>query len=279
MMGVKETQDMTHLMFDGYGVKTSVKLGEINLLNQTINLVLFDLGLKPISPAFLLPYDYGLVPLDEGVSSYIFLTGGHFTIHTFPLRGCYFVDLFVQADISAKRLQTILQKYWPSDLKKSRLFDAKRDQDNHSETFDAKSVFGPHVMANVTLNKPLTIEESNRFLETLIHDIDMTPITRAYSVFDQYKNPQFLSTIVMIAESHLSIHVNLKTNTMYFDIFSCKMFDYSGIQKQLAQFGLVNGWHIVPRGQKHDERSSNRKAKNVVSVKTKKALNWWKDAS
>ncbi len=270
---------MTHLMYDGYGVATKVKLGDINRLNQTINLVLYDLGLKPISPAFLLPYDYGLIPLDEGVSSYIFFRGGHFTIHTFPLRGCYFVDLFAQESIPPAKFEKVLQTYWPTVAKKSRLFDANRDGVNASETFDPQAVFGPHVMANVTLKTPLTIEQANRFLETLIHDIGMTPITRAYSIYDQYKQPTFLSGIVMIAESHLSIHLNLKTKVMYFDIFSCKMFDYSGIQKQLAQYGQVKGWHVVPRGQQHDERSFNRVAKTTINPKTKRALNWWKDPS
>jgi S-adenosylmethionine/arginine decarboxylase-like enzyme len=268
---------MTHLMFDGYGVSSKIHLGDINRLNQTINLVLYDLGLRPIAPAFLLPYDYGLIPLDEGVSSYVFLQGGHFTIHTFPLRGCYFVDLFVQETVMPARFEKVLQTYWPSLKTSSRLFTAQRDGANASETFDPALVFGPHVMANVTFKQPFTMEQSNAFLEGLIQKIGMTPITRSYSVYDQYQNPTFLSSIVMIAESHLSVHLNLKTKVMYFDIFSCKMFDYSGIQKQLATLGTVNGWHVVPRGQKHDERSAQRKAKSIVTRKTKLALNWWKE--
>jgi S-adenosylmethionine/arginine decarboxylase-like enzyme len=269
---------MTHFMFDAYGVRSKVRLGDINLLNQTINLVLFDLGLKPISPAFLLPYDYGLVPLDEGVSSYIYLPGGHFTIHTFPLRGCYFVDLVSQGEVSAKKFQQTLQKYWPSELKKSRLFDASRDAVNASETFDPKEVFGPHVMATLTLKNSLSLETTNQFLEGLITKIGMTPITRAYGLYDHYDQPNFLSAIVMIAESHLSVHLNLKTKTMYFDIFSCKMFDYSSIQQLLTEFGQVQSWHVVPRGQKHDERSTQRMSKNNISKKTKLALNRWKDS-
>lgn len=268
---------MTHLMFDGYGVKSSIPLGETSFINQSINLILLELGIKPISPAYLLPYDYGLIPLDEGLSSYIFLPGGHLTIHTFPLRGCYFVDLYTQMDIQSVVFEKIIQKYWPSNLKQSRLFSANRLGVNHSETFDSTSVFGPHVMATLTTQTGFTIETINTFLETLIHQIGMTPITRAYGILDDYHKPRFLSSIVMIAESHLSMHVNLKTNQLFFDIFSCKMFDYSGIQTLLASFGTMSSWHVVARGEKHDPRSAKRVSKLKVNKKTKQALNWWKE--
>lgn len=264
-------------MFDGYGVKATIPLGDSNFINQTINLVLFDLKIKPISPAYLLPYDYGLVSLDEGLSSYIFLDGGHLTIHTFPLRGCYFVDLSTQVNIDPKLFQKVLQRYWPSAMEKSRLFSADRNGLNQSEPFDPKSVFGPHVMATIQLKSPINLETSNRFLEGLIQDIGMTPITRAFGLYNQYHNPTFLSSIVMIAESHLSIHVNLKQNVMYFDIFSCKMFDYASVQGLLENMGKVKSWHVVPRGEKHDPRSTNRQAKTSMSSKAKQALNWWKD--
>jgi S-adenosylmethionine/arginine decarboxylase-like enzyme len=264
-------------MFDGYGVKAKIPLGDTSFINQTINLVLFDLGLKPISPAYLLPYDYGLIPLDEGLSSYLFLEGGHLTIHTFPLRGCFFVDLYTPQTIDKKRFEKVLQTYWPSDIKKSRSFSANRLGKNQSETFDPKSVFGPHVMATLSIKKPLELSQANKFLESLIQNIGMTPITRAYGIYDRYDQPTFLSSIVMIAESHLSIHINLKSNQMFFDIFSCKMFDYSGIQALLKEFGSIDSWHVVPRGEKHDPRSTKRKSTISISKKIKQALNWWKE--
>ena len=269
---------MTHFMFDGYGVKAKIPLGDPSFINQTINLVLFDLGLKPISPSFLLPYDYGLIPLDEGLSSYIFLEGGHVTIHTFPLRGCYFVDLYTPQTISKKVFEKALQTYWPTDPKKSRSFHADRLGSNPSENFEPTSVFGPHVMATLTLKKEISITEANSFLEGLIHQIGMTPITRAYGIHDRYDLPKYLSSIVMIAESHLSIHINLKTKQMFFDIFSCKMFDYSSIKTLLTDLGQLESWHVVARGEKHDPRSSKRQNNTTMPKKTKQALNWWKES-
>jgi hypothetical protein len=41
--------------------------------------------------------------------------------------------------------------------------------------------------------------------------------------------------------------------------------------------GKVNSWHVVARGEKHDPRSTKRKAKTIVSSKAKQALNCWKE--
>jgi S-adenosylmethionine/arginine decarboxylase-like enzyme len=191
--------------------------------------------------------------------------------------GCFFVDLYTPQTIDKKRFEKVLQTYWPSDIKMSRSFSANRLGKNQSETFDPKAVFGPHVMATLSIKKPLDLSQTNKFLENLIQNIGMTPITRAYGIYDRYDQPTFLSSIVMIAESHLSIHINLKTNQMFFDIFSCKMFDYSGIQTLLKDLGSIDGWHVVPRGEKHDPRSTKRKSTISISKKTKQALNWWKE--
>ena len=173
--------------------------------------------------------------------------------------------------------EKVLQRYWPSKIDKSRLFSASRNGHNPSESFDSTSVFGPHVMATIQLKSTMNLELANRFLEGLIQKIGMTPITRAFGLYNQYTNPKFLSSIVMIAESHLSIHINLKLNTMYFDIFSCKMFDYASVQGLLENMGSIKSWHVVARGEKHDPRSSKRQAKTTISTKARQALNWWKE--
>jgi hypothetical protein len=64
---------------------------------------------------------------------------------------------------------------------------------------------------------------------------------------------------------------------MFFDIFSCKMFDYSSIQILLKELGRIQSWHVVPRGEKHDPRSTKRNSKVLIPKKTKQALNWWKE--
>lgn len=269
---------MTHYMLDGYGVPSTLPLNQADFVNETLNRIVWDLQLKPISPAFLLPYDYGLVPVDDGLSSFIFLQGGHATIHTFPLRGVYFVDIFTPQRFLQDDADRRFQHYLPFDPSLSRSFAVARDVPIQPETFNPNDVFGPHVLARFNPGKKLELETVNAFLEGLIRDIGMTPITRSFSLLDSYTNPTFLSSIVMIAESHLSIHQNLKTLDVWFDIFSCKMFDYQATSSLIeAKFGPLSYFSTIPRGQKHDERSTHRTSDKKLDSSTKKALNQWKN--
>ena len=269
---------MTHYMLDGYGVHASLPLRQADFVNETLNRILLELHLTPISPAFLLPYDYGLVPVDDGLSSFIFLQGGHATIHTFPLRGVYFVDIFSQTNLEEANVTHVFNTFLPFNPAISRSFSVQRDKPVHSEQFNSSEVFGPHVLARFNPQRNVSLEEANRFLEGLIADIGMTPITRSFSLLDRYQNPTYLSSIVMIAESHLSIHQNLQTHEVWFDIFSCKMFDYASVSSLLEHaFGKVDYFSTIPRGQKHDERSTHLTNSKKLDIKTKEALNQWKN--
>lgn len=53
----------------------------------------------------------------------------------------------------------------------------------------------------------------------------MYPITRPVVLYDNVKNPNYLSGIILIAESHIAIHYNIKTREVMMDIFSCKRVD------------------------------------------------------
>ena len=84
---------MKHIMLDCYGANER-QLDDVKLINELLNKLVYKLKLKPIEPPHLLPYYYGSVKEDIGVSGKLLLLGGHVTIHTFPLRTCYFVDIF-----------------------------------------------------------------------------------------------------------------------------------------------------------------------------------------
>ena len=48
------------------------------------------LQLKTVMPPFLVPYYYSKRLEDGGISAFLFLEGGHITIHTFPYLGQIF---------------------------------------------------------------------------------------------------------------------------------------------------------------------------------------------
>ena len=58
--------------------------------------MVYKLRLKPIEPPHLLPYYYGSVKEDIGVSGKMLLLGGHVTIHTFPLETVTLLIFFMK---------------------------------------------------------------------------------------------------------------------------------------------------------------------------------------
>ena len=100
---------MKHVMLDCYGANQN-QLDDIKFINDLLNQLAFELNVNPICPPSLIPYYYGKVKDDLGISAYVLLEGGHITIHTFPIRECYFVDVFYDGEFDEKTTQFILKK-------------------------------------------------------------------------------------------------------------------------------------------------------------------------
>ena len=94
---------MKHVMLDCYGANER-ELDDVKLINEILNKLVYKLKLRPIEPPHLLPYYYGSVKEDIGVSAKMLLLGGHVTIHTFPLRTCYFVDIFYDGEFDEEEV-------------------------------------------------------------------------------------------------------------------------------------------------------------------------------
>ena len=88
-------------MLDCYG-STESKLDDVKYINNMLNHIAYEVGVITVAPPFLLPYYYGVDQNDMGVSAFLFLKGGHITIHTFPLRECYFIDMVYDANMKGK---------------------------------------------------------------------------------------------------------------------------------------------------------------------------------
>ena len=93
-------------------------------------------------------------------------------------------------------------------------------------------MFGPHLMLDCygcDENKLKDLDFVLRFLDELPTTIDMHKIADPYAVYYPGRSDSFdkggVSAIVIIAESHISIHTFPANNYMSVDIFSCKIFD------------------------------------------------------
>lgn len=241
---------MKHVMMDCYG-STQTLLDDLRYFNKIMNEIPYILNLKAVTPPQLIPYYYGKVKKDEGTSSFVLLEGGHFTIHAFPLRQCYFLDIFAE-DYDTEKLEKYLLDYLPFNQSTSAKEERIREVDVF-ETFpyDPAEDFGPHILSEIEADHTISMEEMFDFLENRVNEIGMTPITRPFVIKSTVKNTKYLSGIILIAESHIALHYNLEKKVIYFDIFSCSSFDYSSVTNILSSFGKVTSNEVVVRGTKH----------------------------
>ena len=93
-------------------------------------------------------------------------------------------------------------------------------------------MFGPHLMLDCygcDENKLKDLDFVLKFLDELPTMINMHKIADPYAIYYPGRSDSFdkggVSAIVIIAESHISIHTFPANNYMSVDIFSCKIFD------------------------------------------------------
>lgn len=262
-----------HTMLDCYGANQN-QLNDIKHINDLLNKLVYNLKLNPICPPQLIPYYYGKVKEDIGISAFIMLEGGHITIHTFPVRECYFVDIFVNQDFDENLAKDFLMKELP--FREEMSFQNTKDRsirNFESLPYDSASDFGPHLMTEIkALNKP-TMEDFFDFLEGLVSQINMDPITRPYVLKSTPKKAKYLSALIVIAQSHIALHYSYKTNMIYADIFSCAPFDYSKVDLLYKPLGEVVSNELTARGTKHIYKVKSAVSKDVLHA----SMRWQKN--
>ncbi|GEM_PF-239560 len=96
------------------------------------------------------------------------------------------------------------------------------------------------------------LNEVHRFLDEFPEEMSMTKVLPPYVFQYQSTSPQDsgISGIVIIAESHISIHTFPSRNYLSVDIFSCKPFDAEkAVQRLTDYFNLVEyNYQVFDRG-------------------------------
>ena len=258
----KAASGMYHFMMDGCRGFRS-RFDHIQLIQEILEEVPEKLGLRPAMPAFLLPYYNSVVPEDCGVSAFVFLQGGHFTLHTFSFREAYFADLVAPSVFDYKRLRMLLEAAFPCETTTVSVVERTGGSAIHVEP-DVAADFGPHVFLDVEQYRgPRTMDALFELFDRLPSEIGMTPIMRPYVIRGTDPSGRsVLSAMAMIAESHVSVHVFREEGTAYFDLFSCRFFDRAVIVPQIRSQipGTIVGERLIARGSKYrtlrTERSS-----------------------
>lgn len=268
---------MIHFVIDSYGCDSS-RTNNLRDVYEVIAKLVNTFQLKPIMPPQLVPYYYCEQPEDVGISAFILLKGGHFTIHTFPEWGCYFADLLVEEDsfINKKTLEKFLKNEFPCDT--LIVIPVYRDEFDKMDLGEYKSEdFGPHYMLSATLEKgePFTVDSMMRLLDTLPPRVGMHPINRPVVLYDTVDNPTYLSGIALIAESHIAIHYNLAEKKILMDVFSCKRIEpskYEIVKQEIFKDNKVDE-KLVRRGRSNQDRKDNNVLKYDVHKKWQEVIN------
>ncbi|MBI5608484.1 MAG: S-adenosylmethionine decarboxylase [Deltaproteobacteria bacterium] len=246
---------MLHFTMDGFGGHRS-RFDDIRLIHELLEELPARLGLKPAMPPMLLPYYNGVEPDDCGISAFLFLPGGHLTLHTFSFRECYFVDLVAPRPFDVHEAQAYIANALP--VRSIETHTARRPRPFDDVPVHPDEDFGPHLLLNIEgYTGPTSMDGLFQLFDNLPPRIDMTPIMRPYVLRSMGENGQStLSAMTMIAESHIALHIEEgtpgkeSTGRAYFDIFSCKFFDTDAVLGQLkAAFpGQSHTVQLISRG-------------------------------
>ena len=255
-------------MMDAYG---SIEENANNLMsiNELLNGVTHELGLMPVMPPFLVPYYYCNNSEDIGISAFTICKGGHVTIHTFPYRACYFVDILTDEFFTASSAENFFKERLFAKRVESKTVDRRMIYNSRQPEIDINKDFGPHYMIEVK-DVDMSFESIYHWLDTIAPKISMLPIIRPYVIYDHPENPEYISGVLVVAQSHIAVHYNIETRSALIDIFSCEFLDDSTIRSILEQsFGSDYNCYLVSRGSKHDDNYRRKVARINESAEWK----------
>ena len=253
-----------HFMMDAYG---SIEEHANNpmAVYELLNTVATELNLLPVMPPFLVPYYYCEDAEDGGISAFLICRGGHVTIHTFPYRSCYFVDILTDEFFSASSAEAIFKKQLHADNTFARCIDRRTIYSTEEEKVNENLDFGPHYMIEVS-DLDMTMDKMYHFLDGLAEEINMTAITRPYVIYDKKADPDFLSGILVVAQSHIGVHYDIKERKAFIDIFSCAFLKDETIRSILNEYFPKNvKCKLFSRGSKHNDRYKRKERRIKVS--------------
>jgi len=251
---------MKHVVFDGFNAFRS-RLDDYLLIHEVLNELPEILGVTSVMPPMLIPYYNGVRAEDCGISSFVFLKGGHITLHTFSYRETLFADIVSTETYSEELFLKTLSSVFPCKVETHQFF-----QRNGTESFlqpvDSEKDFGPHIFLKFQGRGLLNSFESifDAF-DRLPQEIGMTPIMRPYVLKSNMNNrgESVVSVMTMIAESHIVAHFFQPSNTVYFDLFSCSFFEMDPIITKITEiFGIpVENMGFFSRGKNYAEYRMN----------------------
>ena len=266
-------QATRHFMLDAYDCNYE-QANNVMVVNNLLVSMATELKMNPIMPPFILPYYYCDETEDGGISAFILCeNGSHITIHTFPYRYCYFVDILTDKFFSENDALNIIGRQIYAGNINTNVVDRRMENDPE-ERINSDVDFGPHYMITVE-NFEVTMEDIFKWLDCIAAKINMDPISRPYVMFDRVDDPKFISGVLVVAQSHIAFHYSIEEKTANIDIFSCSFLDDGVVDCILEQsFGENIKINLLARGSKY-KHAIRYAEKHDVNVMMNKA--WQKN--
>lgn len=207
---------MDYLAIDCLEIKKNLNnaMDIYNFLDSIVEIC----NLKAVNKPYIIPYYYGKVKNDEGISCLQLLEDGYMTFHVFEHRRIAYFDLRTKVKVDKQIILDQLTKF-----AKSKKFYICGDNKSDTNLAD-KQVFGPHNFIKLKINE-FKVDDMIKLLNEIVKGIGMTPITSTF-VESNY-------VIRLIAESHIAI--TKEKNHILIDIFSCKEYDNNKLLKTLKK--------------------------------------------
>lgn len=243
-------QATRHIMLDAYDCDLEQANSFMAVNNLLVNLT-HELGMRPVMPPFMLPYYYCEDTEDGGISAFIICeNGSHVTIHTFPYRHCYFVDILTDTFCAESEVITLIsQQIYARNIHINSV--DRRNDNSPSSAINSTMDFGPHYMISIE-DFDVTAEQIFKWLDNIAPKINMVPISRPYVIFDKVESPEFISGVLVVAQSHIAFHYSIAERTANIDIFSCSFLDDGIVECILEQaFGDKVKIDLFARGSKY----------------------------
>ncbi len=103
-----------HLMVDGYEGNYEV-LASVEAITEFLDMLPKEIGMTKIMPPYVFKYDGGDKPEDWGISGFVIIAESHISIHTFPEKGYFSIDIFSCKDFDMDKALNIIKEYFGTD--------------------------------------------------------------------------------------------------------------------------------------------------------------------
>ncbi len=103
-----------HLMVDGYQANYDV-LASVEAITNFLEELPKEIEMTKIMPPYVFKYDGGDKPEDWGISGFVIIAESHISIHTFPEKEYFSLDIFSCKDFDIDKAIKIIKEYFNTD--------------------------------------------------------------------------------------------------------------------------------------------------------------------